>query len=49
MPGRLGLGFFLTGVAETASGAIEAGNRLVGLFREDRKRITQKRGIVSIG
>ena len=34
------LRFFLEGVAETASGAFEAANRIVALFRSDRERIT---------
>lgn len=34
------LEFFLDGVAETANQAFEAATRIVGLFKEDRERIT---------
>ncbi|QDA35874.1 Fic family protein (plasmid) [Paracoccus liaowanqingii] len=36
------LDFFLTGVAETANQAFDAATRIVGLFKEDRDRITGK-------
>lgn len=34
------LDFFLTGVADTANQAFEAATRIVGLFKEDREKIT---------
>jgi len=35
------LEFFLTGVAETAGGAVETMHRLLALFREDESRVSQ--------
>jgi Fic family protein len=41
------LRFFLQGVNETASGAVDTANRLMKLFEEDRERIKSRRRIPS--